>query len=153
AAKGTIVAGDMEDELKRLRDGEHRHNLMQAICRSNVRNHVGDVCGEATVYIIADKRHEPDRLISETFPGCHIHRWEPVEETLKGAELAVFNAVLRAFEDPSVVTVSKGIIGTRIGLPDKQAMRRILQKDGVKSALKPFGIGVVYKAFVRIVDG
>lgn len=153
AIMGKIEEPLNDIELAHIKDGEHRHNLMQAISRSNIRNHVEGVCGEATVYIIADGRHQPDRLLKEAFPGCKICDWLPTVTPLTGRKKAVADAVIKAFEDPSVMEVRKITIRKAVGFKHKQDMTRVLDNGEVANTLRRCGIAVTDPAFIRVQDG
>jgi hypothetical protein len=57
------------------RDMEFAGNLFQMVCRSNVRNHVDGVCGEATVYLMMPANDKRRALIERAFPGCRIETY------------------------------------------------------------------------------
>lgn len=64
--------------------GEHKHNLLQALCRGRVRGSEGQFCLSMDAYIIASDNSLIEEAVSETFPGCRIVDWEPVKRTIRG---------------------------------------------------------------------
>lgn len=60
-----------------MKDGEYRHNMLQALTRAHVRRSKGGLAGTCKAFIIASPRNGAEGLIQETFPGCSIVRWMP----------------------------------------------------------------------------
>jgi hypothetical protein len=73
-----------DDELARITLGEHRHLLLQALCRGAVRLCVEDRCAPCDAYLIASVRSGIRPALGEIFPGCKITDWRPIKRTLKG---------------------------------------------------------------------
>ncbi len=80
-----------------VRDMEYMSNVFQMVCRSNVRNHVDGVCGEATVYLMMPTKGGRRALVEKAFPGCRIETYLPpsVEPKTKAQKvIAAFERLL-----------------------------------------------------------
>jgi hypothetical protein len=79
AASGLAPGGTDKAHGEMIRLGELRHNLLQAISRTNVRNHdrSANTCGECDAYLV-NAHSDIEGLLRQTFPGCVIKAWEPV---------------------------------------------------------------------------
>jgi hypothetical protein len=64
--------------------GEHRHLILQALCRGSVRRCQGDKCAPCDAYIIAATRSGIPEALPAIFPGCRVTRWQPVKKELRG---------------------------------------------------------------------
>lgn len=70
--------------VREIERGEHRHLILQAVCRAAVRKSVGDGCPPTSAYIIASSATGIPSELPTIFPGAHITSWEPCERTLRG---------------------------------------------------------------------
>ena len=85
ALKRIALGARPEDETEitkqhvaQFRLGEHRQNLLQALCRIRVRKCKGAKCQAASAYIIAPANSGITSVIFDTFPGVsHIQSWGP----------------------------------------------------------------------------
>src|SRR6201982_3750477 len=64
--------------------GEHRHLVLQALCRGSVRKCQGDMCAPCNAYIIAAPRSGIPEALPAIFPGCRVVKWQPVKKELRG---------------------------------------------------------------------
>jgi hypothetical protein len=71
------------NEITMVTLGEHRHMILQALCRGAARKCDGSGCPPARAYIIASHRSGITQQLPSIFPGANIHRWEPVKRTSK----------------------------------------------------------------------
>jgi len=79
-ADGEMPARDVKDvEL-----GEHRHVILQALCRGAVRKCDGASCPKVDAYIIASSRSGIAEQLPVIFPGVNVVPWRPVQRALKG---------------------------------------------------------------------
>ena len=76
-----LVTGD---DLQKTVLGEHRHGILQAVCRGRVRRSDGGKCRPMTAYIIAAPRSGIAGEIKTIFPGCDPEAWVPVKVEAKG---------------------------------------------------------------------
>jgi hypothetical protein len=72
------------EEITKVTLGEHRHMILQALCRGAVRKCVGDGCPPARAYIIASYRSGIAQELPSIFPGAKLQLWQPVKKSLKG---------------------------------------------------------------------
>lgn len=79
------------EDRKRIALGEHRHGILQALCRGAVRLCDGDVCQPAHAYIIASVQSGIPAALREIFPGCKVRKWRPVRQALRGKVAAAVN--------------------------------------------------------------
>lgn len=85
AAGRRASQGDVtREERERVMIGEHAHAILQALCRGAVRKCDGEQCHPCHAYVIASVRSGIPDALPALFPGCRIHRWQPVERKLSG---------------------------------------------------------------------
>lgn len=65
-------------------DGENSHGVLQALCRSAVRQMQEEGCPAVDAYLIASARTGIPGLLPEIFPGAWIVPWEPLPRELRG---------------------------------------------------------------------
>lgn len=70
--------------VQEMEAGEQKHHILQAFCRSAVRQGKGSDCGPCNAYIIAPKRSGVRDFLSEVFPGCTVSTWKPAKIKLTG---------------------------------------------------------------------
>ena len=83
-------------DIKDVRSGELRNDILQAVGRINVRRCVGDQAPKADVYLIASDNagRSVDDLLRDTFPGCKVVRFSP-----PGAPLQNWERVLKIVKE------------------------------------------------------
>lgn len=64
--------------------GEHRHYILQALCRASVRGSRGDQCAPCNAYIIASKKSGIRGELNTIFPECKIGTWQAKKKPVKG---------------------------------------------------------------------
>lgn len=70
--------------VAQMQAGEHQHHILQALCRSSVRQGIGSECGPCSAYIIAPTRSGVRKLLPKMFPGCKVGTWRPTAKRPKG---------------------------------------------------------------------
>jgi hypothetical protein len=70
--------------VQEIEAGEQKHHILQALCRSAVRQRKGSDCGPCNAYIIAPKRSGVRDFLPEVFPGCTVGTWKPSKVKLTG---------------------------------------------------------------------
>jgi hypothetical protein len=73
-----------EGDRKRVECGEHRHLILQALCRGSVRRSQGETCAPCCAYVIAAATTGIPEDIADVFPGCKRARWRPIKRQLSG---------------------------------------------------------------------
>jgi hypothetical protein len=87
---GRLGSGYSASDRRTVRDynevmiGEHKHLVLQALCRGSVRQCVGNVCAPCNAYIIASVRSGIKEALPDIFPGCKVERWKPLKSALSG---------------------------------------------------------------------
>jgi hypothetical protein len=93
--------------------GEHRHLILQALCRGVVRKCRGNVCPKSDAYIIASVRSGIAQELPAIFPGARMVRWKPVARKLSGkvgaAAAFVIDAINSGTEHVSFAAVRKHV--------------------------------------------
>ncbi|WP_139280818.1 hypothetical protein [Shimia gijangensis] len=69
--------------VDQMRSGELRHHILQALCRSSVRQGNGSDCDPCNAYIIAPSRFGALDFLPEVFPGCTVRTWKTRKLKLK----------------------------------------------------------------------
>jgi hypothetical protein len=93
-AQGAILK-TVEEEVT---IGEHRHLILQALCRGSVRRCQGDVCAPCNAYIIAAARSGIPEALPTIVPGCRVVKWQPVQRALRGKVKEAAEFVLAWFD-------------------------------------------------------
>ena len=128
-------------EIKKVTIGEHRHLILQALCRGAVRKCAGEGCPPAHAYIIASRKSGIAEELLSIFPGAHVLPWRPVKKALKGkvAEAVEFITTQLGSAPSSTVTFKQ--VMAHIGWTDrKEFKRRIRHHDDFIEALDDAGI-------------
>ncbi|WP_242153308.1 hypothetical protein [Sphingomonas sp. BAUL-RG-20F-R05-02] len=101
AAGGPLETAAVRETVEAIKAGEHRHNLLQAVCRSSIRE--GKPC---EVYIV-DKLKGAAGLLTETFPGAVVSSWNPEGLKLPTAALRLSMAIEEGLRASGGGTVTK----------------------------------------------
>lgn len=141
---------DGAEQQRAMRLGEHRHDLLQAICRSSVREHRGGVCGPCQVYLIGQTGSDMKALLETTFPGCRVAQWKPVAKQLTGRAEQVVDALMEAFANPLVQVVRKSVIRVAVGFKNRQGLAQVLRLPALQAFLCDLGITMTTRDFKRI---
>jgi hypothetical protein len=135
-------SGRFDDEkVREVTAGEHRHLILQALCRGVVRKCLGEGCPPARAYIIASRKSGIAEELPHIFPGARILPWRPVKKALRGkvAEAVQFITAQLASDPTSVVTFRE--VMAHLGWRDrKEFQRRIRKHDDFRAALVDAGI-------------
>ncbi|MGM4895938.1 hypothetical protein [Tardiphaga sp. 839_C3_N1_4] len=73
SSEGLLPKADVE----RVRRGEHRHLILQAICRGRVRKCEDAKCPPSDVYVIASRGSRIAEELPSIFPACSVTPWRP----------------------------------------------------------------------------
>jgi hypothetical protein len=71
-------------EIKDTEIGEHKHAILQALCRGSVRRCDGEHCHPCEAWIIASVNSGIKDALPDIFPGVQVNTWRPVGWNLKG---------------------------------------------------------------------
>jgi len=147
AAGGCLATAADRATLDTIRDGEHRHNLLQAICRSSVRNWTDGLCGECEVFLVGRLGKEGKQLLQKTFPGARVGDWTPVNKERPQALQRLIQALEDAFAPVGVTRVQKGAVRASLGLQSGEALAKVVRREDFRSWAVQRGIRVTTRAF------
>jgi hypothetical protein len=72
---------DRPEQTQAVTDGEHRHNVLQALLRCHARTSPPDAqgaCGEAEAWVIGSHNHGiSEDMLRSICPGAIVDRWSP----------------------------------------------------------------------------
>jgi hypothetical protein len=142
AASGRVPSQGLDREtISRIAAGEHRHNLLQAICRANVRNGADGVCGDCEAYVIGKTGKDTKALLAETFPGAAIKDWRPFGAgELTGRSLDVAEEIRRRFVAGGAERVRKIDIRKAVGMGTAPELAQVLTRPAFKAWLAGEGL-------------
>lgn len=130
-----------DDALKAVTLGEHRHLILQAVCRGAVRKCDGDGCPPTSAYLIASTRSGIRRELPGIFPGAKIHKWQPVKRALRGKVAEAVSFIEAALEASPSSLVSFGEVRAHLGWKDRKSFNRSIRRhDDFIAALDELGI-------------
>ena len=127
--------------VQEIEAGELKHHILQALCRSSVRQGKGHDCGPCSAYIIAPKRSGVRGFLPEVFPGCTISTWEPAKRKLTG-QVADAVAKVKAFfaDNPDGVFLYSDL-REALGISDTSNFnKRVRRHESYKLELDRLGI-------------
>jgi hypothetical protein len=84
---------------RKMEAGEHQHHILQALCRSAIRQGNGSSDTPCNAYIIAPKRSGVRAFLPEVFPGCSVLPWLPTKAKPKGKVQEALTFIEMFFED------------------------------------------------------
>ena len=128
--------------ISEIEAGEHRHHVLQALCRASVRQGSGAECGPCNAYIIAPKRSRVRSLLRKTFPGCEVRSWSPVKQKAPTGQVAKAIEIVKArfSENPDSPFMLLDLRDA-LGITDiSNFKRRIREHKAFKSALEQMGV-------------
>lgn len=146
-----------DDKVRQVTIGEHRHLILQALCRGAVRRCIGDGCPPTRAYIIASQRSGIPKELSLIFPGAHIGPWKGLKRALKGKVGEAKDFIVKQLETESLVPFKSAM--QQIGWKDaKDFRRRVRQHPHFIEALEQEGVveggpGKRARGFRRSVSG
>lgn len=142
------VATADPDDLSLLKRSEMQDHILQGVARSSVRKIDSDgKCGDAEVYIIGPAGSLNKAMLEETFPGCSVVPWTPVEKPLSKQAARVVEEIKMKLAG-GIERIPKKFVSDALGL-DPPALSRHLKKDGVKRRLKALHISTERWDFVK----
>lgn len=150
AAAGAFPGDEMDREaLSRMKAGEHRHNLLQGICRANVRNVANGVCGDCEAYVIGKAGKDTKALLAETFPGAVVRDWRPYAAELTGRSRDVAEEIKRRFAAGGAARVRKIDIRNAVGFSTSQELTQVLARPGFQHWLSGEGLALERREVLR----
>ena len=122
--------------VQEIKAGEQKHHILQALCRSSVRQGNGSDCGPCNAYIIAPKRSGVRDFLPKVFPGCTVSTWKPTKVKLTGW-VADAMAQVKAFfaSNPDGVYLYKDLRDDLAITDASNFKRRVRRHDSYKLEL------------------
>jgi hypothetical protein len=121
--------------------GEHRHLILQALCRGAVRKSIGGDCAPCNAYVIASTRSGIKEALPSIFPQCRVVPWQPVKRALKGKIKAAAEYVIQHLEDTPEGLLKFATVREAIGMGDHRDFNKRIRKAGdFREALAEAGI-------------
>lgn len=128
---GRLVSGKPSEEgiygkndRREIMAGEHRHLILQALCRGAVRKAHQDQCAPCNAYIIASVRSGIPAMLKQIFPGCRLKRWQPARKALKGKVKEAFDYLTQRFLCDPEAFVSFAEVREAIDMASAQNFRK-----------------------------
>jgi hypothetical protein len=148
AAGGSLDSATDGETLDAIRTGEHRHDLLQAICRASVREGDGSVCGDCTVYLV-DRQKDAPSILQQTFPGASVKPWHPASAEMPEAALRCSLAIEECLREAGGRTVSKAAVRARLGV-SRQAMCKTLATPALAAWMGRRGLAAIKRNFETV---
>jgi hypothetical protein len=123
-----------QHEVNQTARGEHRHLILQAICRGRVRRSNGNQCLPMTAYIIASAKSGIPAELDRIFPGCYVESWSPLRVEAKGKLEAAIGYLETAFEGGRT-EVSYSEVYQALELDKANFNRRVAKTDDWRAAV------------------
>lgn len=123
-----------------MQAGEHSHHILQALCRSALRQGSGLECGLCDAYIIAPKRSGVRDLLPQIFPNCKVGTWKPTKQKAKGKVEEALTYVQMYFEDYPDGVLPFAELRSVLGYDASNFRNRIRYHDSFKAGLEKLGI-------------
>lgn len=123
-----------------MQAGEHRHHILQAMCRAALRQNSGLECGHCNAYIIAAKGSGVRELLPEIFPGCRVGTWRRSKEKPTGKVRDALTYIEDYFEDhpDGVLLFTK--LRSHLGYDASNFRRAIRDHDSFIAGLEELGV-------------
>lgn len=121
--------------------------ILQALCRSSVRQNQNGECPPATAYLIASEYSGIKALLPDVFPGAQIVSWTPIKKQTRGKVADAVSYVRDWFEANPDGTLTYKDLQNALGIKDKSNFRNTirLHKDfqaaTVELGLEDWGTG------------
>jgi hypothetical protein len=121
--------------------GENSHGILQALCRSAVRQMQESGCPPVDAYLIASGRTKIPDLLPEIFPGARVVPWEPIPTALTGNVAKAVEFVCSWFlaNPDGVLRLTE--VQKAIGVSDRSNFRTtIRQHEDFRESLESMGL-------------
>jgi hypothetical protein len=147
AAARSPSRGPLSDrEFDEIRLGEHRHFLLQALCRCGIRRPTEER-REARAYLIAHTETGVPDTLSGVFPGAEIRPWEPIRKMLKGRVRQAVEFIIAHFDGYSssaVLSFRKVMEAIGMSVDPRNFRRNVRNHPDFQAALADHRLGEIW---------
>jgi len=123
-----------------MQAGEHMHHILQALCRSALRQGSGSDCGLCNAYIIAPPCSRVRELLPVVFPGCRVGTWRPSKKKTKGKVQEALTYVEQYFADYPEEVLMFTELRAVLDYDASNFSKRIRQHDSYIAGLEDLGV-------------
>lgn len=142
AAPNVVLSASDALDVTATRIGEHRHHLLQALCRASVRKSYNGNAGKCRAFVITSLG-DAEAQLETIFPGVSIRQWR--EDALPTGRVDQAIGYLRGqFSDPAVREIRKSQLRDVLGIRSspnltrdvlgKHAFRHFLAEEGLENS-------------------
>lgn len=137
ASRGVVSDG----MLRAVTLGEHSHMILQALCRSSVRQNQNGECPPSTAYLIASEYSGIKALLPEVFPGAQVVSWTPIKKQTRGKVANAISYIRDWFKaNPDGVLAYKDL-QKALGIKDKSNFRNTIRlHEDFQAAIVELGL-------------
>ena len=147
ASGGSMALATDKAALGTLKAGEHRHNLLQAICRASVRNGTDGACGECAVYLVGKLGSNAEGLLAETFPGAQVTSWFPAGLDMPASIRRVTLEIEAQLSVPGVRKIGKAAVRAALGYRTTAGLSKVLAGEPFRAWADSKGLEVTTRGF------
>jgi hypothetical protein len=137
------------DDCRHISASEFRHDMLQGISRSNLRNGSGGVAGVCRVHLIVPDSIDASNLLEQTFPGCTITPWTPEPPKLSNRAQKVADCLVKVFGDAAVSKIAKKDVRAICGMKYPKDLPEVLAQFPMQAFLLEQGITSKGQHFTR----
>ena len=130
------------DKVRVTERGEHRHLLVQALGRGQMRRSEGNQCQPMTGYIVASPRSGIEAELPAVFPGCKVQPWVPLGTKPTGKVKETLDWLRDAFAGGKT-QIAFAEVQEAVGMTVKNFTQRVLKADSWNDGIKAIGAEVV----------
>ena len=125
---------------RKVEAGEHQHHILQALCRSAIRQGNGACDNPCNAYIIAPKRSGVRTFLPEVFPGCTVVPWLLTKAKPKGKVQEALTFIEMFFEDYPDQVLSFADLRNELGYDASNFRDRIRRHPTFTAGLEDLGV-------------
>ena len=150
AASG--LSADRVDELNatEVREGEHRHHFLQAVCRASVRKGSGSVAGQCNAFLVTSMGNT-ERMLAKTFPGANLCVWKEPDEAPSGNVGRAMAYLTLMFSSGDLALVTKADLRDHLGIRADSLATHVLRKESFQEFLADSNLTMWRDGFRRTV--
>jgi hypothetical protein len=156
ATKGEVSMAEIKD----TEIGEHKHAILQALCRGSVRRCDGEHCHPCEAWVIASVNSGIKEALPDIFPGVQVNTWRPVGWNLKGHVKAAADHVEKWMKTAKVGdTLPFRVIAKAIGVSPTSFKNNVRSHPEFCGFIAELGLvpwakpgGVKFTAYIRSFD-